>query len=285
MFIYLIIAVVIGGGASIAAENSLPGDFLYGMKTQVNERVMGTLAVGAEADARFEARLAEKRLEEMERLSAKGTVESSVAASLQERFETHADNAGALFASLEAEAALEAASNFESTLRAHSEIIAGLRGRESDDATVLTSLSAKILGQISSTLQAKIKAEGEIAVSTDTSLEASARAKLTSTEKKIAEVRAYVESKKTALGASATAAAEANLAASATLVVEGKTRLEAGSFGEALILFQEAYQEADEAKILIELNSDIDVKLDLQTNTEIDTNNTNIEVNGSLNLQ
>lgn len=285
MVIYLLIAVVIGGGASVAAESSLPGELLYGLKTQVNERVMGALAIGAEADAKFEARLAEKRLEEMERLSAKGKVETSVAASLQERFETHADNAEALFAELEGEAALEVASNFESTLRAHSEIIASLRARESDDAAILASLSAKILGKINNTLQAKIRAEGEIAASTDASLEASARAKLTSAENKVAEARAFIESKKAALGASATAAAEANLAASATLVAEGKTRLEAGSFGEALILFQEAYQEADEAKTLIELNSQIDVRLEVQGNTEINNGSTNIEVNGSLNLR
>src|SRR3989344_3616455 len=52
----LVIALMLGGGVSFAAEGSLPGDALYPVKVSVNEEVRGAITVGAEAKAEWEAR-------------------------------------------------------------------------------------------------------------------------------------------------------------------------------------------------------------------------------------
>lgn len=275
VLIYLVIAVVVGGGASFAAENSLPGDVLYGVKTGVNEKVMAAFATTAEAKANFEARTAGRRLEEMERLSAKGKVDANVAADLQENFQAHADRAELNMTELDSVSALEVASNFESSLRAHSEIFTKLQASETDDANVLASLSAKINNETNDVLRAKVKAEGEISVSTNPDVKAAAEGKLMAAESKLAEVRALIEAKKASLGAEATVKAEADLRTAEGLVVQGKAKLEGGAYGEAFILFQEAHQEAQEARLLLDFNIQInsDLRVSSSSNSSIETDN------------
>ena len=63
--------IIIGYGSSItlAAEGSLPGDILYPIKTRVTEPVARLITVTSPAaEAKFETRLLEKRLEEAESL-------------------------------------------------------------------------------------------------------------------------------------------------------------------------------------------------------------------------
>src|SRR3989338_3749649 len=45
MAIALLIALFVGGGTSLAAENSLPGDPLYHVKVGINEEVRGWLSL------------------------------------------------------------------------------------------------------------------------------------------------------------------------------------------------------------------------------------------------
>jgi len=91
----LIIALVIAvsGGVSVAAETSVPGDILYSVKTSVNEKVRGALATSAEAEAEWQVRLAERRLEEAAKLEARGTLDADVEQELSDAFNEHAEAA------------------------------------------------------------------------------------------------------------------------------------------------------------------------------------------------
>ena len=93
--ISLVIALMIalGGGVSIAAEGSVPGDTLYTVKTQVNEQVRGMIATSAEAKAEWEAKLAERRLEEAAELEAEGKLDADVEQELSAAFTKHAEAA------------------------------------------------------------------------------------------------------------------------------------------------------------------------------------------------
>lgn len=62
---------VLGGSVTFAAEGALPGDLLYPVKTEINERVRGTATFTAQAKAAWEVRLVERRLEEMEKLATR----------------------------------------------------------------------------------------------------------------------------------------------------------------------------------------------------------------------
>jgi len=91
----LIIVVVLafGGGTSFMAESSVPGDALYVVKTSINEEVRGMLAIGAEADAKWEAELAVRRLEEAAKLEERGELTAEAAAELSAEFTTHSEAA------------------------------------------------------------------------------------------------------------------------------------------------------------------------------------------------
>lgn len=69
----LLIALMIGtGGTAFAAQNTVPGDFLYPVKVHVNENVRSSLALGADAEAKLQAEFFAERLEEARTLALKG---------------------------------------------------------------------------------------------------------------------------------------------------------------------------------------------------------------------
>lgn len=68
----LLVLIFSTAGISRAAEQSLPGDFLYPVKTQVNERLQTSFALTSEQKARVASELTLKRLKEAEVLSKRG---------------------------------------------------------------------------------------------------------------------------------------------------------------------------------------------------------------------
>lgn len=132
MQILLIIALLLGG-TSIAAERAVPGNALYGVKININERVAGAFAISTEADADWHARAAERRLEEAEKLAAKGELTAEAKTEIQTNFMMHADMVHEGIAKLRAdgdtEAVADVSTEFAATLREHEAIIAGLTAK------------------------------------------------------------------------------------------------------------------------------------------------------------
>src|SRR3989344_7018632 len=84
--IAILLMLFLGGGASLAANSALPGDVLYPIKLNVNEKIEAALAFGAEADAKVEAKHAERRLEEAEELAVSGQIDAETKAEIEARF-------------------------------------------------------------------------------------------------------------------------------------------------------------------------------------------------------
>src|SRR3989344_949142 len=89
----LVAVFIAGGGVSLASENSLPGDLLYPVKVYVNEEVRAAFSASAESKAGWEARRAERRLEEAERLAVQGKLDEPTEASVEAAFQKHAKRA------------------------------------------------------------------------------------------------------------------------------------------------------------------------------------------------
>jgi len=71
-FLSLLIIIGYGSSMTLAAEGALPGDILYPIKTRVNESVARLItATSPVAEAAFETKLLEKRLEEAETLDTR----------------------------------------------------------------------------------------------------------------------------------------------------------------------------------------------------------------------
>lgn len=98
----LVALVVVGGGTASAAQGSLPGDALYGIKVSVNERVELALAQDTASKATLEVELAQRRVEEAQSLAVAGRLDAATAEKLAITVETHAQNAETLADEVEA---------------------------------------------------------------------------------------------------------------------------------------------------------------------------------------
>lgn len=140
----LALAVLLGGGTSVAAAQALPGDTLYPMKTEVNEEVRGWFQFNTEAKAEFQAELALRRSEELGRLQERrerareqgdemsgGARERAIEARLraQSLFETHAARMRELADRLEEDGQIEAAARIKASLQHVMDVHAGVRAR------------------------------------------------------------------------------------------------------------------------------------------------------------
>ncbi len=151
MVIALIIAVVAGGTLSYSAGDALPGDALYSVKTEVNERVTSWFRLSEKAKAAFEAELAARRMDEAARLAAEGKLNAKTRSQIQTKFQKHAakakKRAAALKASGDAKAAAEVNAEFAALLKSRAarlRIVASeKRDASAEIAPILESLIIK----------------------------------------------------------------------------------------------------------------------------------------------
>lgn len=123
----VIIIIALTGGTTYAAEQTLPGDFLYPVKIHVNEEIKAALTFSPEKKTEWEARRAERRLEEVERLAARGALKVEVRAQIEEQFVKHANRVQKRIKKFEegGETVIAAKLNsrFETSLQTHERIL------------------------------------------------------------------------------------------------------------------------------------------------------------------
>jgi hypothetical protein len=124
-----------------AAETSLPGDLLYGIKVNLNEKVVSALAPAGKARANVEVALTTRRLEEAEEIITKNEVDSPEqersVTELTERLSRHVQAVQTEIDKIKDEdlaGALKIGSDLEVTLSSHGEALALLD--EGPDAEV-----------------------------------------------------------------------------------------------------------------------------------------------------
>ncbi len=118
------------GGASLMAEQALPGDSLYSFKLNVNESVRGLAAVSDQANAEFAVDMSERRLQEAVLLSSQGKLTEDNKKILQDQFIKSSDQVRNQVASMVAKNNLTAAEkiavNYEGKLKAHELVLENL---------------------------------------------------------------------------------------------------------------------------------------------------------------
>ncbi len=125
----ILLVVGLSGGTAFAAQSALPGEPLYAVKVQVNEKVAVALATTPAAKAAVNAAIATTRLEEAETLASQGTLDATTTAALANNFATHADAAQINTVAIAANdpgTAAQLGTSFSSTLAAHGAILAQL---------------------------------------------------------------------------------------------------------------------------------------------------------------
>lgn len=263
----LAVALMAGGGISLAAEDTAPGDILYPVKIEMNERVRAAFAVSQEAKAEWKGQQVERRLQEAESLAVKARLDSNVAARLHARLEDHVDEASQIAADLQAqgkaEAAAEIHSNLQAALQAHEKILAGIQYETNGE---VEGTLEKVRVAIRAAQEARGNAESEVSAKADAEVKAAAAGKLRAAKNKIAEVKSFLERKRAQVRAESMEDASLRVDAAEKAVAEGEASTEAGSYGKAFVSFQEAIRVAQEAKALVQAGLDlkgIELRLDI----------------------
>lgn len=250
----LIILGILLGGASVAADQSLPGDVLYPIKISINEEARGWFAISEEAKAALETKLAERRLEEAEKLAIRGDLNAETRVRLEENFKKHAEKVEARVNKIEntdSAKALELASNFDTSLEAHTKILNSI-GASLDGNTEpeIKKLRIVIEDKKDDTEKNKEDNEDKVKEEKGADVQSAAEGKLKAATNKIAEVRKFIEKHNDRFDSQTKGEAEARLKLAEDALAQGKTKLETKSYGEAFALFQKAHSMAQEAKLL-----------------------------------
>lgn len=130
------------GGASLMADQALPGDSLYSFKVNVNEPIRELTAITTEARAKLAVDMTEKRLQEAAVLSVQGKLDDTNKNLLKGEFTKQAEQIRNRVASLvsrnDLNAAQEVVIDFESALKTHEFILQKLALNDKNSASSTT---------------------------------------------------------------------------------------------------------------------------------------------------
>lgn len=263
----LLIAVLIGGGTTYAAEGAVPGDLLYPVKVEVNENVKSAFALSNEAEAELQARLAKERLEEAEELAARGELQGDAAADLRTRLQAHYENAemrsgrAAADGNIETSAAVRA--SLEGTFRTYADILEELNVRVvgNDSATLITDMR----GYADATARTQATATADVSADASVDVEAT----LKRAESMIDAVKAKLERARGEISAEAYARIEANVNEGARLHADAVAKFRSELYREAYQSAQSAIRIANQVDAMIA--SALRLELDLDLGGVIDT--------------
>lgn len=116
MPLIILLAVMTLGGTTFAAQGAVPGDFLYPIKTDINENIRAAFAIGNDSEAKLQATLLAERVEEAETLRAEGRLSGAVADTVASNISVQAKVATAASANSSAVVATETKAKIQSTL-------------------------------------------------------------------------------------------------------------------------------------------------------------------------
>jgi len=122
-----------------AAESSVPGSILYGVKINVTEPVVATLSFTSEKKAEWEVKRTERRLQEAEQLALDGKLTSKVQKQLASKIEDHIESAKKHFnviAEKSPEKATEKMAHLEGVLSAHATAL--MKGRDNGAQEIIS---------------------------------------------------------------------------------------------------------------------------------------------------
>lgn len=263
---FAVLAVVVlvstGVGTSYAAQGSLPGDALYAVKININEKIAGALTVGTAERVRFDATLAARRLEEAEVLAAQSKLSPELSTEIQSRINTLAaafnENVTALTASEEgATAAIELQSDLEATLSAHAHVIVSLQDTVPQAESALTPILATVNEKVASARKARIKSENILASRKSEPMKAAAVAHGHSAREAAGDVQALAATLQSDHATTSETLAKRAFKVQQA-VAQGDEHLNRGDYGKALGVFQAAIRAAAEAE------TETDVTIELQ---------------------
>lgn len=281
MTIAIIIALLLGGETSFAAEGALPGDVLYPIKIHVNENVQELVAVSDEAEAKVQAKFATRRLEEAEKLAVSGRLNAKTSADLRALFQDHSEKSKKHQTKVKernnANEAANVSSDIEVSLGMHTKLIQNIEDNKPEMKEFLDGILDDVGRRVKEAGDDRLNIETKVFADMGSDTKASAEGAMNAAQNKIDEVKKFIEARKDTLSANAQAEVDARLKAAIAAMAEGKAKIEAKAYADAFALFKKAAREAQSAK-LFSINAGV------LKNVKIETKETGISERTSSNI-
>lgn len=261
LFVPIMIALALGGGTSFAAERALPGDTLYPIKVEVNERVRSALTFSAEGEAELAARLAERRLAEAEKLIVEGRFDAETRAELETKIEARLNQADAAAERMaergNAARAAEIRAQLSGSLNAHASILGALSAESQSDAAAgfVTNLRARTDADASTT-------EGRAPLQIEYTAE-NTNAAILRADMFVKETRAMFNRASANMNAELRARIEARIGVAETAIVNARAAVAAEAYARAHESVREAIRIAQEVQVIVRSSASIDANVDV----------------------
>jgi hypothetical protein len=273
MTIAIIIALLLGGGTSFAAENALPGDVLYPIKIHVNENVEEIIAVSSEAEAKLQAKLAVRRLEEAEKLAVGEKLNAETSADLSTRFEEHSKKSKERQEKVQegnnADAAASISSDVEVSLGMHKKLLEDIEDSKPKMKEFIVGILDGVQVRLGEAESDRREVEAKEFIGTGSDAKTSADGAMKAAQNKIEEVKKFFASAKDAsLNADMKAKFDAQIKAADFAMAEGKAKMEAQAYADAFALFKKAARMAQAAKLFVTASQNLYVRGDVSTEAD-----------------
>jgi hypothetical protein len=257
IFATLALIALLGGGTSAAAQNAMPGDLLYGVKIDVNEKVAGALNFTSETKVAFQAKLAGQRIDEAVKLASEGKLSDAWRTKLAENFKAHADaverNLGEL-GGKNAIATAGLASDFEASLRTRHNVLKNVVGTSTLDIEIELEDVVKIKHDAENNID---REEATHASSTQTA----ASGKINAAENVVDAVSKFIAKISTSTATSTVLTdTQEQLGKAVDLLSQARVKFAAGDFSQAFTLAQEAIRQTQEIRISRDLHEKFNLK-------------------------
>jgi len=269
-FVFTALIIIFGtAGLSFTAEGSVPGGIFYPIK-QMNERIVSSFIFSEEAKLQWEIRKVERRLEEAEKLASKENLKEKYIVYLEEDFEERAQMINSKIAEFEVQKkmadAAEFSSHFETSLRAHDNILTKIIKSKSAPENEVEPLILNIRAKTN--LASRVRAKTEDAVLRDapmggggalmlaaqstsapSELDLAVQERLADTEKRIEKVQEMLQ--KNELSEETIAKVQTKIDWARELIKNGEKHLSEGVISKSFLLAQQANRIVHEIEILI----------------------------------
>jgi hypothetical protein len=272
-----VLVMVAGVGTSYAAETALPGQPLYAVKINVDEPVERATVASSDSQAQWELTLANRRLEEAEKLAASGSLTPASAAIVETQLNTDTqdyDQSVATDATSSSDAAqvADAQSDLEAALSAHVAVLSALASstpEEQDQQDPIASIMASVRTHAAQASAARIAALDTFdADATTTTLRLATAGEMRAAATGLASVRALARAA-FASNASSSAAIDTDASTTAQAIAVGSTNLAKGHFKQAFSAFQAAVRSATEVQVSAQAQADLGTSVTIPAISQI----------------
>ena len=257
----ILIALLVSGGTSFAAESALPGDALYPIKVEVNENVRSAFAISNKSEATLQTQLTERRLEEASLLAEQGKLDAQVSNEIGTRLAKHYNKAKEHSDKSETEGDIETSAtvraSLEGSFRTYADVLAQL------DTEIESNEGASLITEIKDYADASARAQATATITTSDDVKGHVEATVNRASVFIKNAEATLARVKEKLSAETYARFTAHLNAGIAAEAKAETQLKAEQYREAYGSAQIAIRLAQEIQTTI--NSAVHLEDEVET--------------------